>query len=242
MKSSEELESKLKALADSGVLGVRTENNPYLKVSYKGTDGIVSSKWNVKIYTSGSVICNDPLLLKQILQDKLKEADKSLKVLKIDDAGGGFPLCGVMVGVTDGEQVITDVVPVEYFQSPAFEKQAYLRVYAELGVKIVMEHFDADIKTHRIEICTGFINSRLRNLLREKGFDVRVTEITGLLQDKLEHLFREYVKQETGVTNLGYDPKEVKAKKALGQLYYNALNWGKRNAPHLLKSGWESMK
>jgi hypothetical protein len=239
-KSTRELEQKLQAMCLQGALEVRRENNPYLKISYKGADGLISSKWNVKIYTSGTLVCNDMGTLNQILAGTLKEVDASLKVLKIDDAGIGFPLCGSLVGVSDGERVVTDVVPVRFFQSPQFEKETYLKVYAELGLRIVMEVFKADTRSHRIEICTGHINTFLKELLRQKGFDVRVTEITGLLQDNLEQLFRDHVKEQTQ-KDLGYDPKTLK-KSDLGMAYYRVLNWGKRNAPHLLKSGWGSMR
>jgi phage-related protein len=99
--------------------------------------------------------------------------------------------------------------------------------------------FQARPKTHRIEICTGFINGKLKEALRKKSYDVRVVEITGLLQDKLEGLFKQYIKHITG-QDLAYDPKEIK-KEDIPRYYYKVLDWGKKNAPHLLKSGWKSM-
>lgn len=241
MESSPALEAKLKALVDKGVLEPRTENNKYLKLSYKGKGGLISPKWNIKIYTSGSIVSTDLKLVEDILHDNLKEADASLKVLKIDDAGVGFPLCGVAVGIASATEVFTDFISVKYFQSPLFENHAYLKAYADAGYTLLIKKFKADPKTHRIEICTGYINMALRDMLWDKGFDVRVVEITGLLQDTLEKAFREHVKEKTHA-DLGYDPKEYPDKSSLARKYYAVLDWGKKYAPQLLKSGWRSMK
>lgn len=216
----------------------RTENNPYLKFSYKGSGNLVSDKWNIKVYTSGKIVCNDIDTLNNIINDKLSIHDSSLKLIQIDDAGWGFPLCGVMVGVTDGIKVLTNVVPVSYFQGNIFKTKKYLKVYSELGIGLV-KSFEAKPLTHRIEICTGFINSQLKKDLRKLKFDVRITEIKGLLQDELEKLFKEHVKNETGL-DIAYDPKAMN-KKNIGKAYYNVLNYGITHVPHLLKSGWKSI-
>lgn len=239
MLSDSVLEKKLYECCLKGLLVPHSENNPYLKVSYKGAGSIISNKWNVKIYTSGSVVCNDPKILNDIRSDKLSSPNTSLKPIQIDDAGIGFPLCGVMVGISDGTEVWTDTVDVSFFKSPIFERKEYLQEYALKGLG-VLSKIKGTPQTHRIEICTGHINTRLRDVLREKGFDVRVVEIKGLLQDKLELIFKNYIKTITGV-DLGYDPKELQ-KKDLCKSYYKVLHWGQKNAPHLLKTGWNSMK
>jgi hypothetical protein len=120
-----------------------------------------------------------------------------------------------------------------------YEKKRYLQEYTRKGFTL-LELIGTTPQTHRIEICTGFINIMLRDALRQRGYDVRVTEIKGLLQDRLEDLFKDYVRKETGI-DLAYDPKEMK-KEDIGKKYYSVLNWGKKNAPHLLKSGWGSMQ
>jgi len=239
MKTSSALESALLEYSKKGIIIPRIENNSYLKVSYKGADKLVSSKWNVKIYTSGSVVCNDFKVLQDILSGTLKTPDNSLKIIQLDDSGWGFPLCGTMIGITDSKQVWTDVVDVYFFQGDNFEKKIYLEEYAQKGLKLI-QALGISPSSHRIEICTGYINTKLKDILREKGFDVRVTEIKGLLQDKLEDLFKEHVKQMTG-KDLAYDVKEMDRSK-IGSTYYSVLNWGKKNAPHLLKNGWSSMK
>jgi len=83
-----------------------------------------------------------------------------------------------------------------FFRRDAFEKKLYLKEYARKGLILIWKEFGADPKRHRVEICTGSVNIGLKNLLREKGFDVRVVEIKGLLQDRLEDLFKAYVRKE----------------------------------------------
>jgi hypothetical protein len=241
MKSNPEMEQKLLEAVKKGLIVTRTENNPTLKCSYKGAGTLVTPKWNVKIYRSGSVVCTDMILLQDILDNKIKAPDSSLKIVQIDDSGWGFPLLGVMVGVNivGYSKIWTDVVPVKFFQDPLCESKAYLDEYASLGMGILNE-LNVRSDTHRIEICTGFINKNLKNLLRKYAFDVRIVEIKGLLQDQLEYLFREYVKVMTG-KDLAYDPKVLSGKQ-LGTYYYSVLNWGKANAPHLLKSGWKAIQ
>jgi len=236
LQSTPQMEEALSDAQAKGLLTIRTENNQYLKVSYKGTGTKISDKWNVKIYTSGSVVCNDPAVLQSLIDGSFKEPDSKLRLLQIDDAGIGFPLCGVMIGVTNGERVWTDTVDVSFFQSPKFEKRLYVEEFAKKGIHLLSK---TSPKTHRIEICSGFINTGLRDVLRNKGYDVRVTEIKGLLQDRLEQLFKEYVEKETG-RDLAYDIKKIR-KEEIGKIYYQILNWGKEHAPHLLKSGWRSL-
>jgi hypothetical protein len=241
MRSTPELEQKLQELASQGILEPRTENNAYLKVSYRGTGTLVSPKWNIKIYTSGSVVCTDGVTLNGLITGSLKAPESHLKIIQIDDAGCGFPLCGVMVGACCDGRIVTDVVPVSYFQGDFFTSHDYLRDYSNRGYAMITREFNPSVKTHRIEICTGFINKNLKALFRQKEYDVRAVEIKGLLQDSLEGIFREHVKKETGIEDLAYDPKGL-TKRELCFQYYKALNWGKEFAPHLLKSGWKSMK
>ena len=242
-KSSPELEKSLIKAAGQELIIQRYENNRYLKVSYKGSGGLISDKWNVKIYTSGSVVCNDEHVLQAIMDGTLQNPDDSKIVLQCDDSGWGSCVGGVMVGVTDGKRIETDVVDIYFFRPPAYETKEYLHEYAGKGFRIIRDRFKASPKTHRIEICTGYVNTALKDMLRNQHFDVRVTEIKGLLQDNLERMYREYIRELTGL-DLGYDPKEIKQKygtKAVGKRYYETLSWAKANAPHLIKTGWKSI-
>jgi hypothetical protein len=240
VSSRRKMKDILKKMASEGLIIPRKENNPYMACSYKGAGGLISPKWNIKIYTTGSICCTDLGIIEKYRTNKLCPPDNSLKVIQIDDSGGGFPLCGVLVGCTDGRRVVTDEIPVDLFKPGPYDRKEYLTAYALKGWALIQKEFKAAPSTHRIEICTGYINKGLTTLLREKGFDVRQVEIKGLLQDKLENLFKDYVKKNTGL-DLAYDPKDIK-KEEIGTFYYKALNWGKKYAPHLLKSGWKALK
>ena len=238
MKSTPELEQKLVSIMAQGHVVPRTENNASLKVSYKGAGKLVSEKWNIKIYTTGTVVCNDLRVLDDLVCGRLKEPDSSLILTQCDDAGWGSPVCGVMVGVCTPTTLLTDTVDVKFFQGELYERKEYLREYARKGLALIKQ-LGVTPKTHRIEICTGYVNNHLKDQLRNLRFDVRVTEIKGMLQDGLEERFREHVKEMTG-KDLAYNPKKLEEKE-LGRAYYNVLNWTKAHAPHLLKTGWKSI-
>lgn len=238
--TSPQLESLLVAMVSQGLIVTRTENNRYLKLSYKGAGGLVSPKWNIKIYTSGSVVCTDGVIIEDFSNGKLKPPDTSLKLIQIDDSGWGFPLFGSMIGFCCDNRVVTDMVDVSFFKPGSFDRQEYLQEYANKGLAI-LHSFGATPETHRIEICTGYINKKLRDVLRTMNYDVRTVEIKGLLQDSLERLFKEYVIKETKGIDLAYDPKEC-SKKDISFNYRRALEWGKKYAPHLLKSGWRALR
>jgi hypothetical protein len=186
------------------------------------------------------IVCTDMEVVKAFHEGKLITPDPSLKLIQIDDAGWGFPLCGILIGLQMGKRVITGEIPVSFFKPGIFETKKYLQVYSDIGYGLLQKEFQATPQTHRVEICTGFINSRLRDVLRKEGYDVRAVEIKGLLQNSLENLFKKYVYKELGA-HLAYDVKEL-TKKKLSFEYYKALDWGRRNAPGQIKSGWKSLQ
>lgn len=59
MKSSTIIEEALQKCAADGHIIPRSENNKYLKVSYKGAGKLLSDKWNVKIYSTGTINTTD---------------------------------------------------------------------------------------------------------------------------------------------------------------------------------------
>ncbi len=239
---------RLEYACQEGIVEARSESTPSLLSSYRGVEEKgITPKWNVKVYGYNkkkgghSVVCIDMHVLGRLLEaDYESFVPPDLKVLRIDDAGGGFPLCGVMVGISDEGTVQTAVVPVEYFRNDtdnAFETKRYLDIYQDLAVR-VLQRFDASPSTHRIEICSGHINQPLRDKLRRLGYDVRVTEIKGMLQDTLEELYREYVNGEVG-SDVYYDPKGVKVSE-IPTRYRAALEYGRKHCPDKIKTGWNS--
>lgn len=240
---------KLKQASARGFIREKPENNPSLLASYKGVEGKgISPKWNVKIYTFNkkkkghSLVCVDKHVLGILLDEDYESLiPPDLQLLRIDDAGWGFPLCGVMVGVSDEQRVRVAVVPVEYFRDDteySFQTKEYLQRYIELATQL-LDQFESSPKSHRIEICTGFVNQPLRDRLRELGYDVRVVEITGLLQDELEDQYRAYVVEEVG-SDIYYDPKTME-KSEIPRRYRECLEYGNKNCPHLIKTGWEAI-
>lgn len=238
MEFPDNIVSILQRCAAIGHIVPRTERNKYLKVSFKGAGKAISEKWNVKIYTTGSVVTTDLKTLMDIVNDTFKPPDTSLKVIQIDDAGIGFPLCGIMVGVTDGTTVWTDTVDVKLFQGEAYDSKEYVKDYTRRGIRIITE-MKISPKTHRIEICSGFINIALKDRLRKLGYEVTITDIKGLLQDNLEALYRKHVEDVTG-KNLGYDPKGL-SERQIVMNFNSAVNWGRKFAPELLK-GWKALQ
>lgn len=240
---------QLVAAAARGLIVLRTEANPYLQVSYQGAGTGISPKWNVKVYTYSakkgghSIVCVDRQVLAAIVAGNWAAfTPPDLPVLRIDDAGWGFPLCGVMVGVTDEQRVAVAVVPVEYFQATgpaAFATKLYLRHYAEQAEQLLAQ-FGAAPHSHRIEICSGYVNQPLRERLRAAGYDVRVVEVRGLLQEQLEERFRAYVQAETGA-DLYYDPKAI-PQADIPRRYRESLTYGQRHCPQLVKTGWQALQ
>ena len=240
---------KLNQALEEGFVGSKTENNQYLFAAYAGVeDKGITPKWNVKIYTYNekkkghSIVCVDKQILGRLLEgDYDSFIPPDLQVLRIDDAGWGFPLCGMAVGVSDEQEVQTGIVPVEYFRDDVdnhFQTKCYLKEYMELALQL-LDQFGAKPDTHRIEICTGYVNQPLREELRSLGYDVRVEEIKGMLQDKLEDVYREYVIEEVG-SDVYYDPKEMN-KSDIPRMYDESLKYGMEHCPHKIKTGWNAI-
>ena len=240
---------QLKQASDRGLLAEKPENNPYLLAAYAGVEGKgITPKWNVKIYTYNkkrkghSLVCVDTLILGRLVDgDYDSFIPPDLPVLWIDDAGWGFPLCGVMVGVSDGQDVQTAIVPVEFFRNDRennFRTKRYLGRYMDSALEL-LGLYRASPDTHRIEICTGYVNQPLREELRSLGYDARVEEIRGLLQDRLEDLYGEYVIGEVG-SDIYYDPKKMD-RSDIPLRYRESLEYARKHCPDKIKTGWKAI-
>lgn len=240
---------RLKIAFEKGYLEKKTENNSHLLASYNGVEKKgITPKWNVKIYKYNpkreghSLNSVDQFVLKKLIeQDYDSFIPPNLPVLRIDDAGWGFPLCGIMVGISNEQEVKSAIVPIEYFRKDTkhhFNTKKYLVKYADLAIEL-LDQFKATPETHRIEICTGHVNHSLRDRLREKGYDVRVVEIKGMLQEKLENIFKKHVITDIGA-DLYYDPKEIK-KSDIAKMYWKSVKYGIKNCPDKIKTGWNAL-
>ncbi len=186
----------------------RDERGPHVVLSVYGDGARASPRWTARVYRNKAgrltLVTTDYPTLEQLLAGKAPEREK---VIRVDDAGWGFPLGGAMIGVEEGGHIQTGLIGVEYFQGHLFKSHAYLDEAARVTSTLVQAAGGSPRDT-LVEICTGYVNSRSKEALRAAGYEVKVTEITGRLQHELEHRFKEYVE------SLGYrayfDPKEAR--------------------------------
>jgi hypothetical protein len=66
MKSDNLLVSKLFKLYKKGLLLLKFENNPYLKYYFKGNGKVFPEAFEVKIYSSNALVCNNVNILQRI--------------------------------------------------------------------------------------------------------------------------------------------------------------------------------
>jgi hypothetical protein len=235
-------------IIDAGVLQAierlglprRRETNPYIALSVHGDDIRVSSRWTAQVYrnTQGrlKLVTTDYHTLEQLISGRVTARET---IIKVDDAGWGFPLGGTMIGAERDGRIETGIVDVRFFQGELFKTHAYLGEAARVTLSLVLKLGGRPEDT-LVEICTGYVNSKSKEALRAAGFEVKVTEITGYLQNELEQRFREYVE------SLGYrayfDPKETRDP-ASG--FRKVITWIMEDPCHRLKiakTGWKYFK
>jgi hypothetical protein len=223
------------------------DNNPYVVLNVRGDGARASPKWNARVYRNRAgrlkLVTVDLKTLQDLLEGRAPAAKRAgaikKRVISVDDAGWGFPLGGVMIGATDGKTVETGLVPVDYFQDGPFERREYLKYAADVTLGL-LERFRAYPDTTLVEVCTGYVNAGSRKALREAGYEVRVAEIKGLLQDELERHFAAYVR---GLGYAGYfDPKETHDPR---KPFESIINWVEEKPEErmkLAKTGWKYFK
>jgi hypothetical protein len=223
-----------------GLPGVE-ENDPYVVLSVRGDGVRASQKWNARVYKDKhgrlKLVTVDLRTLQDMLEGRLAAVKR--RTVSVDDAGWGFPVGGVLIGASDGLTIETGLVPVEYFQGEKFERHEYLVSAAALTIEL-LGRFEARADDTLVEICTGYVNVGSKEALRDAGYEVKVVEITGPLQDGLEKRFAAYVK------DLGYpgyvDPKETHDSK---ERFEDVLRWVLEKPEErmkLAKTGWKYFK
>ncbi len=218
-------------------LPCRREANPYIVLSVHGDDVRVSSKWDARVYRNAQgrlkLVTTDYHTLEQLLSGRAVAREN---VIRIDDAGWGFPLGGVMIGAENGGRIETGIVDVRFFQDEPFRTHAYLDEAARVSIELV-DRLGGRADTTLVEICTGYVNSRSKEALRQEGYEVKVTEITGLLQHGLERRFKEYIE------SLGYrayfDPKETANPAAAFRKVIEWINERPDERMKIAKTGWK---
>ncbi|OPY29137.1 MAG: hypothetical protein A4E28_01047 [Methanocella sp. PtaU1.Bin125] len=215
----------------------RTETGPYVVLSVYGDGVRVTPRWTARVYRNAKgglkLVTTDYRTLERLLAGPAPAREK---IIKVDDAGWGFPLGGVMIGAETGGRVETGLVDVRFFQGALFEEHAYLGEAARVTLALV-ETMGGRPQDTLVEICTGYVNSGSKDKLRDAGYEVRVTEITGTLQHELEARFKEYV------VSLGYreyfDPKEARDP---ASAFNKVIRWiceDPRARMRLAKTGWK---
>lgn len=157
-------------------------------------------------------------------------------MIHIDDAGSGSLIGGTGIGIlnTKNNKYYFDIIPLEYYQTDLFKEKAYQDFVIEIVKKGFIE-VNAN-KDDLIEICQGYMFDKLRLWLIEEGFNWKNNKIEGLLQDKVEDSFNQYV------ISLGLPKDFVKhARFAFG--FHRLLKWvfaDLENRKKLCKTRWKS--
>ncbi len=204
-----------------------------------------SRKFNFQVYERKNgvltLVTNDFETLENLLQGKERVSEEGKRIIAMDDSGWGYPLGGVLCGAHDSEtgQKYWREIEVAHFQGTNFRpRKTYLQRYAERALEIVYEIKPEPQKTI-VRICTGYINTKARQALRERDFFVvEVDEIGEPLQSWLERRHKEYIKDLAG-RDIYFDPKGM-PNAEVAQRFYGAVDFARtHDLMHLAKTGWE---
>lgn len=219
-KIDESMLEKIKALK----LPEKKENNEYILLHVHGDNVRAPETFNAKVYSGKKglkLVTNDYHTLQQLIEGKPSNK-KYDRVIYIDDSGAGFPLQGILIGAYDTKTSKTEIgeVSVEFFQSPKFENQEYLNEAANVALKL-LHKFNVKPNDTLIKICTGFVNIKIKEKLREISYDVEIAKIGEPLQSELEKKHKEYIKTTAGFLDY-YDPKETNN---ISLEFEKVINW-----------------
>lgn len=166
-------------------------------------------------------------------------------MIKIDDAGWGCLVGGVILGIyrEEAKQYGYKEIPVEVFQGDRFKRKEYID-YAYKLTPELLEELDAD-KKEPIVVCTGEVLTGVRNYLSRNGYNWKPGRIEGHLQIRVEKTLQEKL--------FGYgirvNFKTLTEKQGL--LFWHCVKWlkgGDLNAPalpdreKLCKTGWKTFR
>lgn len=228
---------KLKELG----LPTKDSNSPYVILHMHG-DGIrASQKFNFQVYTGKNglrLVTNDKPTLDRLLSGEGNIDITGKRIITLDDSGVGFPIGGVLYGVYDAatEKFYLKEIEVKFFQGFRFRKHDYLERYKERALEI-MDEINPSLDNTVIKICTGHINTKAKEALREKFPIVEVDEIGEPLQGWLEKQNRKYIELLVK-KDIYYDPKGL-SKEEISRRFYSVVEFAeKNNLMHLAKTGW----
>ncbi len=237
------------------------ENNQWLILHVKGDGVRAPQSWNARIYTNSAgnmkVVTTDMAILMALLEGQQQPPQmvppvksEASRVISIDDSGWGFPLLGTLVGLHDSLDNSFHVgeVPVQYYQTPLFERKDYLFVAANVVTRLIGELKLENVDCFRpqsvnvlFKVCTGYVNTGIVRELRERGFKVETCTIGEPLQSALEAAHMNYIREKTRA-DIYYDPKELD-KAEIPKKFGEVVTWiEKNNAWSLTKTGWNYFK
>ncbi len=215
-------------------------------ILHKRGDGIIASPaFNFQVYKNKkgnlTLVTNDDSTLQRVLRgERISEEGK--RIVLIDDSGWGFPLGGVLCGAYDFQtnQFYKREIEVEYFQGERFQRKSYLERYRERAIEIVDKINPAPEET-MIKICSGYINLKAKEALRENFLVVEIDRVGEPLQSWLEGEHRKYL-QERVRKDIYYDPKGL-SKGKIARRYDEVIKFAEKyNLMHLAKTGWGSFQ
>lgn len=154
--------------------------------------------------------------------------------VEVDDAGWGDLVGGCVIvarRVETGEQYVGEI-PVKFFQGELFKRKKYL----DEAVRIVEEAMrQLNVGSgEEVRICTGYILSKARRLLSERGYNVKPAKITGETQRLAERTFLKTLRK-LGLTLDEENPR---------RRFRSLLEWvsGDPARERYVKTGWRSWR
>lgn len=115
--------------------------------------------------------------------------------IEIDDAGTGDLLGDAIIGfyIEEKNLFIAKQIPLEYFQNENAKLKYPEKCTAELIMNTLNElEFNQNKDT--IFICSGNIFVDAKKMLKDKGYKFTETKIEGVLQQKVEQAYLDYLK------------------------------------------------
>lgn len=167
-------------------------------------------------------------------------------MIQIDDAGWGSLIGPTVIGVYDTERgrFAFRALPMHVFQGEAFRNKAYLEA-AKDAVREALAELGVELRGLRVEVCTGYVLSRVRSWLAAQGCSVHPVRIGEPLQTLVETAFLQLLQRidYPARPEVMSDPKRS---------FYDALRWLKGGNPAALrvipererwaKTGWKSYR
>jgi len=135
--------------------------------------------------------------------------------------------------VETGEAFVGEI-PVEFFQETLFNKKLYL----DKAVEIVLKGLDVFNVGYEepIHVCTGYVLSRVRQVLREKGYRIVPSKIVGKTQRMAEEAFLK------SLMKIGVYGASIEAGK---RRFFSLLRWVQQDLEgreKYVKTGWRFWK